>query len=242
MRSARAEASLAKYDVGMPEQIAIVAALPREVAALVRGWPRQEIAPKVFVWTKDNVVVACAGMGYERVTLAVQAAMSVGLVTKLISAGVAGGCDPALRVGDVVRAGVVVDTRTGERFTDLQYTQVVATVADVVGIAEKRRLFEAYSASAVDMEAATVARLAQAHGLGFAAVKAISDASDFEMKELDLFGTDDGQFRTAAFVTYVAFRPELWPKLRQLARNGGAAIVALTKELESQIDWYRQRG
>jgi adenosylhomocysteine nucleosidase len=226
----------------MPEQIGIVAALPREVAVLVRGWPRQEIAPKVFVWTKGHVVVACAGMGAERVTLAVQAAMSVGDVKTLISAGVAGGCDPALHVGDVVRAGVVVDTRTGERFSDSQYKQIVATVADVAGVAEKRRLFEAYSASAVDMEAATVARMAQAHGLGFAAVKAISDASEFEMKELGLFGAADGQFRTAAFVAYVALRPRLWGKLSQLARNGGAAIQALMKELESQIDWYRQRG
>jgi adenosylhomocysteine nucleosidase len=242
VRSTGAEAAIAKYDVEMPEQIAIVAALPREVAALVRGWPRQEIAPKVFVWTKDHVVVACAGMGTGRVTLAVQAAMSVGKVTMLISAGVAGGCDPALRVGDVVRAGVVVDTRTGERFSDSEYKQVVATVADVADVAEKRRLFEAYSASAVDMEAATVARLAQAHGLGFAVVKTISDASEFEMKELGLFGTADGQFRTAAFVAYVAMRPRLWGKLGQLAGNGGAAISALTKELESQIDWYRRRG
>jgi len=168
--------------------------------------------------------------------------MSVEPVTTLISAGVAGGCDPALRAGDIVRAGVVVDTRTGERFSDLQHAQVIATVANVAGVAEKRRLFEAYSASAVDMEAATVARLAQAHGLGFAAVKTISDASYFEMKELGLFGTADGQFRAAAFVAYVALRPRLWGKLLQLARNGGAAIKALTKELQSQIDWYRQRG
>jgi len=226
----------------MPEQIAIVAALQREVAALVRGWPRREIAPKVFVWTNNHVVVACAGMGAVRATLAVQAAMSVRKVTTLISAGVAGGCDPALQVGDLVRAGVVVDTRTGERFLDSQQTQVVASVADVAGIAEKRRLFEAYSASAVDMEAATVARLAQAYGLRFAAVKTISDASEFEMKELGMFGTRDGQFRALAFVAYVALRPRFWRKLLQLARNGGAAVAALTKELESQIDWYRQRG
>ncbi len=242
MRAPRAEAALAKYDVGMSEQIAIVAALPREIAALVRGWPRQEIAPKVFVWTKEHVVVACAGMGTERVTLAVQAAMSVRPVTRLISAGVAGGCDPALRVGDVVRAGVVVDTRTGERFADLEYKQVLATVATVADAAEKRRLFAAYGTSAVDMEAAAVARLAQAHGLGFAAVKTISDASEFEMKELGLFDTADGQFRTLAFVAHVALRPWLWGKMSQLARNGGAAIAALTKELESQINWYRQRG
>ncbi len=242
MRATGAEAALAKYDVGMPEQIAIVAALPREVAAVVRGWPRQQVAPNVFVWTKDHVVVACAGMGAERVTLAVQAAMCVRKVTTLISAGVAGACDPALRAGDVVRAGVVVDTRTGERFSDSEYKQVVATVGDVAGVAEKRRLFEAYSASAVDMEAATVARLAQAHRLGFAAVKTISDASDFEMRELGLFGTADGQVRTAAFVAHVAMRPRLWGKLSHLAQSGGAAISALTKELESQIDWYRQRG
>ena len=43
--------------------IAIIAALPREVAALTKGWERRETAKHVFVWMRGEVVVACAGMG-----------------------------------------------------------------------------------------------------------------------------------------------------------------------------------
>jgi adenosylhomocysteine nucleosidase len=74
-----------------------------------------------------------------------------------------------------VRAGVVVDARTGERFSNSEHRQVIVTVATIAGVAEKRRLFETYNANAVDMEAATVARMAQANGLGFAAIKTVSD-------------------------------------------------------------------
>jgi adenosylhomocysteine nucleosidase len=222
--------------------VAIIAALPREVKALVKGWAQASPARHVLVWTKGDAVVACAGMGADRVRLAVQAAMAARPVTTLISAGVAGACDPQLRVGDVVHAGTVVDARTGERFEDPEYTQVLVTGAEVAGVAEKRRLLAAYGASAVDMEAAAVARLARAHGLSFAAVKAVSDGAEFEMQELGRFATADGQFREMAFAGYAAVRPWMWGRLMALAKNSGAAITALTKELEAQLDWYRQRG
>jgi adenosylhomocysteine nucleosidase len=226
----------------MSESVAIIAALPREVKSLVRGWQHHSPAKNVFLWTKDNAVVACAGMGATRAMLAVQAAMALGPITSLLSVGVAGACDPALSVGDVVRAGLVVDARTGERFGNSQHKQVVVTAAKIAGTAEKRRLFEAYAASAVDMEAATVARIAQAHGLSFTAIKAVSDAADFEMEALGQFATPDGHFREAAFAAYAAVRPAMWGSLIALGRNGKLAVDALTMELESQLNWYRQRG
>ncbi len=226
----------------MSESVGIIAALPREVKTLVRGWEQASPAKNVFVWTKDNAVVACAGMGAERAMLAVQAALAVRPVTSLLSVGVAGACDPKLRVGDVVRAGVVVDVRTGERFENSQYRQVLATAAEIAGIAEKRRLLEAYGASAVDMEAATVARMAQIHGLYFAAIKTVSDGAEFEMEELGRFATADGQFREGAFAAYAALRPAMWGRLIGLGRNSKLAVEALTTELESQLNWYRQRG
>jgi adenosylhomocysteine nucleosidase len=226
----------------MSESVAIIAALPREVKSLVRGWEQQPSGKNVFVWTKDNAVVACAGMGAERAMLAVQSAMAARTVTSLLSVGVAGACDAKLRVGDLVRAGLVVDTRTGERFGNSEYKQVVVTAATIAGVAEKRRLFEAYAASAVDMEAATVARMAQIHGLYFAAIKTVSDGADFEMEELGRFATADGQFREGAFAAYAALRPAMWGRLIGLGRNSKLAVDALTTELESQLNWYRQRG
>jgi adenosylhomocysteine nucleosidase len=226
----------------MKECPAIIAALPREVKALVRGWQEHRLPGKITAYTNDFAVVACAGMGADRATLAVQAALSLKPVTSILSAGLAGACDPALRVGDIVRAGVVIDARTGERFNNSLFKQILITTSVIAGSKEKQRLYDSYKASAVDMEAATVARLAQAHHLSFSAIKSISDEATFEMQELTQFATADGQFREAAFAAHSALRPYLWPKLFALAGNSKRAVQSLTSELESQLNRYRQQA
>jgi adenosylhomocysteine nucleosidase len=225
----------------MKECPAIIAALPREVKHLVRGWQEHRLPGKVIVYTNDLAVVACAGMGPARAALAVQAAMSIRPITALLSVGFAGACDPSLRLGDIVRAGVVVDTQTGERFNNSQYRQILASAPAIASVSEKQRLRESYMASAVDMEASAVARIAQAHELYFQATKVISDEASFELQELARFATHDGQFREAAFAAYSVARPRLWSKLFHLAGNSKRAIQSLTTELETQLDWYRQR-
>lgn len=225
----------------MKECPAIIAALPREIKQLVRGWQEHRLPGKIIAYTNDFAVVVCAGMGAARATLAVQAALSLKPVTTLLSAGLAGACDPALRVGDIVRAGVVVDAGTGERFANSLFKQILITASVIAGSKEKRRLYDSYQASAIDMEAATVARLAQAHSLSFSAIKSISDDASFEMQELARFATSDGQFREAAFAAHSVLRPQLWPKLFALAGNSKHAVQSLTTELESQLNWYRQQ-
>jgi adenosylhomocysteine nucleosidase len=220
---------------------AIIAALPREVKHLVRGWQEHRRPNKTIVYTNDFAVVACSGMGTERVTLAVREAMAMKAVTALLSVGLAGACDPSIHVGDVVHAGVVVDMQSGERYNDSQFKQVLVSSPRIASVAEKHRLYESYRASAVDMEAATVARLARAHNLSFQAIKAISDDATFELQELNRFATPAGQFREGAFAAYCAVRPQLWPKLFHLAGNSSRAIQSLTAALEDQLDWYRQR-
>jgi adenosylhomocysteine nucleosidase len=180
-------------------------------------------------------------MGAARATLAVQAAMAIKPVTTLLSVGLAGACDPSLKIGGIVHAGVVVDTQSGERYSNSQFKQVLVSVPGIASIKEKRRLYESYRADAVDMEAATVARIARAHGLSFLAIKAISDDANFELQQLTRFSTQDGQFREAAFAAYFIAQPRLWSKLFHLAVNSKRAIQSLTAELESQLDWYRQR-
>src|SRR6202020_1215250 len=111
-----------QQSIFMRECPAIIAALPREVKQLVRGWQEHRLPGKIVVYSNDLAVVACAGLGAARATLAVQAAVSLPpAVTTLISVGLAGACDPSLRVGEIVRAGVVVDTQSGERFSDSRF-------------------------------------------------------------------------------------------------------------------------
>ena len=87
----------------------------------------------------------------------------------------------------------------------------------------------------VEMEAATVARLAEAHGLQCSAIKAISDAAEFEFPALSRFHTKDGQFREAAFGAYVAVRPWLWGAVLEMARGSKLAAGNLCRELELEI-------
>jgi len=222
---------------------AIVAALPREVSALAKGWDRRELSGRVVVYTNGHAVVACAGMGAGRAELAVKAAMDAMPVTALISVGLAGACDSALRVGEIVRAGVVIDSRTGERFcnSSSELGQVLVTGDMIASVREKARLHTLYGAAAVDMEAAAVARVARARGLEFKAIKAISDEADFEVEGLARFATADGQFREGAFALHAALRPALWGKVVALGRNSSKALAALTEVLESELDWYEKR-
>jgi adenosylhomocysteine nucleosidase len=220
----------------------MIAALPREVSALVKGWEKRELPGHVVVYTNGEAVVACAGMGTERAVLAAQAAMETMPLTDLLSVGLAGACDPRLEVGEIVRASVVIDARTGERFESSQFKQVLLSTGAIASVGEKARLRASYNADAVDMEAAAVARSAQAHGLSFHSIKAISDEADFEVEGLARFATAEGQFRETAFALHAVVRPAMWGRVIALGRNSSKALDALTEALQTELDWYRKRN
>jgi adenosylhomocysteine nucleosidase len=135
-----------------------------------------------------------------------------------------------LEPGSVAEAGCVVDAQTGERYGSEGL--LLATTASIASVAEKARLAASYGAAMVDMEAATVARLARAHGLGFRAVKGISDAHDFELEGLSKFAGPRGTFRTGAFALHTMLRPGTWGKAMELGKNSKRALVSLTERLE----------
>lgn len=225
----------------MKSRPAIIAALPREVKPLVKGWEAHMLPGHIALYTHGEAVVACAGMGRMRAELAVRAAMAVMPVTAVISVGLAGACNPKLKAGEIVRAGVVIDDRTGDRFTASQFDQVLVSADAIADAAEKARLHAAFRADAVDMEAATVARLARHYGLEFHAIKAISDEAGFEMDSLSHFVSEDGRFREAAFALHVAVRPWQWGRAMELGGNSRKAVRALTAVLRAELDWYSKR-
>lgn len=228
-------------------KVAIIAALEREIVSLVadKGWQRSaRITHRgVSVWEGEYAVVAIGGMGAQRASFAVEAALVTGPVSEIISVGWAGACDSGISVGKVLRPSTVVDVRTGERFQCIDGDgSVLATVAAFAGLEEKRRLNAAYGATAVEMEAATVARLAEARGLPFRAIKAISDEADFELRGIGQFHTADGQFREAAFGLHVALRPWLWGAVFQMARGSKLAAENLCAELAREIEQFREKN
>jgi len=224
----------------MPSEIAIIAALPREIAGLVRG-TRADAAllrDGIHLHRVAGAVVVAAGMGAARVTLAVEAAMAASAVTMLVSTGLAGACTAELQAGEVAEASLVIDAKTGERFETASASQkpcVLVTTEAIAGVREKARLAGSYAASLVDMEATAVARLARAHGLGFRAVKAVSDAHDFELAALGRFVGKHGSFRTGAFALHTALRPQAWAKAAKLGRDSNRALSALHSALRALI-------
>jgi adenosylhomocysteine nucleosidase len=222
----------------MTARIAIIAALPREIAALVRGTKADASLIKDGVWLYrlEGAVVVAAGMGAERAAIAVEAALSVGDVRVLISTGLAGGCAPGVVAGSVMEAGVVVEARTGERFVaEVESGVTLATSGTIASVHEKARLAENYGAALVDMEAATVARMALAKGMGFRAIKGVSDGYDVELSALAKFEGERGSFRTGAFAAYTAVRPWTWGKAMELGRGSAKALAGLDVALRGVL-------
>lgn len=220
----------------MSGKVAYIAALRREISALTQGLNLSETAPNLLVCTSDRVAIVAAGMGAHRVSLAVQTALQDSEVEELVSIGVAGACHSGHAVGAVLAPAEVVDARTGERFSCEHGQGVLVSVAAVASVPEKARLRRTYNADLVDMEAATVARLARAKGLRFRAIKSVSDGPNFELSDTSRFATREGQFREAAFALYAAVRPRLWKPLLELAQNSKLAIGNLTAAVRADIE------
>jgi adenosylhomocysteine nucleosidase len=216
-------------------RVAIVAALPREIAGLVRGTrPDAELLRRgIQLHRLEGGIAVAAGMGAARATLAFAAATRDEEVELVISAGLAGACSAEVRPGEIVEATLVVDAKTGERFAcdNAGAQHVLVTSEAIAGVREKARLRESYGAALVDMEAATVARLAQARGLRFRALKGISDAHDFEMESTSRFADARGQFRSGAFAVHTALRPRMWSSALRLGRDSNRALTQMTAAL-----------
>jgi len=219
-------------------KVAMVAALEREVRPLVKRWNRieREYDGRRFrFFESGQVVVVCGGIGAEAARRATEAAFALYHPELVLSVGFAGGLDPALKLGDIFAPSRVVDARDGSRTEVATGHGVLVSAAAVAGVEAKKKLAESYGAQAVDMEAAAVARGALARGVGFMAVKAISDESGFRMPAMDRFVDESGQFKTRRFAIFSVLRPWLWPRVIQLARNGAKASRALCAELERYI-------
>lgn len=213
-------------------RIGIIAALPREIAPLVRGW-RRPCNDRAAVWVSGNNVVACAGMGAECVTHAAEAVVQMG-ATALVSAGYAGGLSDAAQTASIWVPETVIDAATGERFVTGIGRGTLVSVGMVASVDSKRSLAGQFGGDLVDMEAAAVARHAERHGLPFYAVKAISDTRDARLPDMNRF-TRNGRFLSGHFGIYMAVRPWLWPTVARLGRDSARAVRALNAELEEWI-------
>ena len=221
-------------------RIAIVAAMEREVRPLIREWASTEGSHEgrsFKFFEHDDWVVVCGGIGENSARRATEAVIALYHPLQVISVGFAGALDSKLRVGDIFVPEKVLDAsdcstvRTREGGSG-----ILVSTSSIAGIKEKAKLAANFGAQAVDMEAAAVARGAQAREIPFSAVKAISDEWDFEIPSMDRFigsdGAMSGRFQKGKFVAFALIRPWIWPSLITLARNSSKASRALCRWLE----------
>jgi adenosylhomocysteine nucleosidase len=218
-------------------RVAIVAALEREVRPLIRKWRASEgrheaRSFRFFENDQDDVVLVCGGMGAEAARRAAEAVIAIYAPKMIYSAGFAGALNSSLKAGEVVEPRRVVNASDGSSVSLAAGDGVLVSFASVASPAQKAKLRDAFAAQAVDMEAAAVARAAEARGVEFAAVKAISDDSTFNFPSLERFADSDGQFLEARFMLFAAIRPWLWPQVARLASNSRRASRALCDRLQ----------
>lgn len=188
-------------------------------------------------------LVLCAGASAARDGGRRLAAAGAGA---LLSFGMAGGLDATLRPGTLVVAEAVI-APDGRRFAvDAAWRgrlsalaggacpPVVAAIAGsaraVTSTADRKALFEASGAVAVDMESHGVAAAAAEAGLPFLAVRAVADPAGRAVPPAALAGlTPDGRMRMLPVLARVLLRPWELPALIRLAGDSGLALAALRR-------------
>ena len=160
-------------------------------------------------------------------------------VSALLSFGLAGGLDPALRAGHLLIPAWVLDG--AERWAcdpalAARFGRMDGGIyggGTVMGTsALKRRLHLDTGALAIDLESAAVARAALAAGLPFAVLRAVCDPAGRDLPPAALAGLNPAGgiagFRVAGSVLR---RPGQIPALIALARDAAMARQALRRAL-----------
>jgi adenosylhomocysteine nucleosidase len=227
-------------------RVAIIAAMPGELKPLVRGWAHTH-HDGVDLWRRKSEqgewLAACAGMGADRATRAFAATEQDGPLDLVLSAGWVGALTAAVSAGEVTDVSGVIDVRTGERFRTGQFQEGqssverwLVTVPHVAGREEKQRLAATYGADLVDMEAASVARLAAMRGIPFYAIRGVSDGVDDLLPDFNAFRGPLEEFRLASFVIYAALRPKYWPSLVRMGDNSRKAAEGMACAISGFLD------
>ncbi len=216
-------------------KIGIIAAMPGELKPLVRGVPKLPVVRgsgiSMWEWERGDlqIVAVCAGMGAAAARRAFTAAEYTGSLDEVLSLGWAGALTADAKVGESYIPSEVIDAQTGERFAFGSGGERCVTTVRVADAAEKRRLAATYGAKLVDMEAATVARLAQMRGIPMRCFKAVSDGVDAELPDLNPYIDGQGKLKMTGFLAAVALRPRSWGALLELGRNSAKAADALAQ-------------
>ena len=144
-------------------------------------------------------------------------------VNGIVNTGFCGALDPALRIGDIVVWG---DVPCKARFVT---GEISSSDRVVVTVDEKRRLREKTGAIAAEMEAGAVKRIAEAWGVPFYCVRAVSDTANEDMPlDFNSYRDSAGRFSLPRIALAAVSRPfTRIPALKRLEANCNVASESL---------------
>jgi hypothetical protein len=152
----------------------------------------------------------------------------------VILAGLGGGLDPSLKIGDVV-----CNSPNPADWPQLPYRWGPIHASDGVidTPAKKKELFETTGALAVDMESAVVLQKAQAAGVPILIIRAISDQADEEISpEVFEWVDEEGRARPGRAVRGIVRDPALLGQAIRLARQSNQAAKAMAAAVRFVLD------
>ncbi len=214
------------------KRIALIAALPGELAPLVRGWTREQRG-SVSLWKSRTgsaeYIAACGGMGVGAAARVLAEIERDGEVNALFSIGWVGALRETFLAGHAYTISEIIDAVSGERIPAISEAGkcVLVTARAVADHDEKRRLALNYQADLVDMESFGVATEARRRGVPFYCVRAVSDGPADRLPDFNGFIAPDGRFRLGAFILFASARPQLWPALVRLGGRSRRAAAEM---------------
>jgi adenosylhomocysteine nucleosidase len=223
--------------------VGVVVALASEARALGPTMPRGGDPPlSELALLGEGSLLALSGIGGAAAAAAAQALVDSG-VSALMTFGMAGGLDPALKPGCVVIPCELLSTH-GARYAACRSwrERVAAAVSPLCAVtegnlltstqaidtpAEKAAALRSTGAAAVDMESAAVADVAARHNLPFIAVRVIVDtAADFLPRAV-VAASRAGRVRFGRLIGGLILRPREIAALLRLAQRYRIAMRSL---------------
>jgi hopanoid-associated phosphorylase len=223
--------------------IGVVAALASEARALGPSMPRGGEPPlSELALLGEGSLLALSGIGRAAAATAAQALIDAG-VSALMTFGMAGGLDPALKPGSVVIPCELLAS-DGARYVanPAWREQVAAAVSPLRAVtegnlltsthaietpADKAAAFRATGAAAVDMESAAVAAIAAQHNLPFIAVRVIVDTAADMLPRAVVAASKAGRVRLARLIGGLILAPREIGSLVRLAQRYRIAMRSL---------------
>lgn len=211
-------------------RIAIIAALPGELKPLVRGWQQRRRNLWVGRLGVNDAVAIAGGIGSGAAKRAANQVFEEAHPDAVISYGWAGALTCAVKPPTACAISEVIEAASTSHYpTKNAGGYRLITLDRVARADEKRGLAEKFQSVLVDMEAATVARMAVAHGIPFYCFKGVSDGYTDQVPDFSRFIDDSGELRIAALLAHAAMRPKYWPSMWRLGKNSSAAAATLAR-------------